>query len=168
MARISQKQKRIGSCERILTNTLIKKIKGYRVFVRMKKQRETAFNDRLMDHLRQNPKPIEVSNRNIPSTYMVNETFRPEFYLSRKDTKHLCAVECKRLTESNAKSRWKEGLSQSLLYSTIYKTVVLVFFDFTKGARYAKHFGPGNKTESRFATHLRKTMNIYIIVLTPQ
>jgi hypothetical protein len=74
----------------------------------------------------------------------------------------LCCVECKRLTENSAKGRWKEGLSQALLYSAVYKAVVLVLFDFTKDSRYFKKLGPGNTVESRFATRLRHDYNIFI------
>jgi hypothetical protein len=74
----------------------------------------------------------------------------------------LCCVECKRLTENSAKGRWKEGLSQALLYSAVYKAVVLVLFDFTKDSLYFKKLGPGNTVESRFATRLRHDYNIFI------
>src|SRR5229473_2526466 len=125
------------------------------------KQRETSFNDRLMDHLRQNPHPLDVRNKKIPAAEFVGEQFRPEFYV-RYHGRQLCCVECKRLTEKQAKGRWKEGLSQAILYSAVYKAVVLVLFDFTKDSRFFKKFGPGNSVESRFAAKLRHDYNIYI------
>lgn len=164
MGRQPEKQVRIGKKERKVVATLVKKIKEYRVFREMGKQRETSFNDRLMDHLRQNPDPLDVSNKVIPSAEFVGEQFRPEFY-ARKGHRKFCCVECKRLTENSAKSRWKQGVSQALLYTAVYKAIVLVLFDFTKDSRYFKKFGPGNTVESRFATKLRQDYNIFITVL---
>lgn len=164
MGRQRQKQIRIGRKEKKIVTVLVKKIKEYRVFREMGTQRETAFNDRLMDHLRQNSHPLDVSNKMIPSAEFVGEQFRPEFYIRRGNRK-FCCVECKRLTENSSKSRWKEGLSQALLYSAVYKAIVLVLFDFTKDSRYSKKFGPGNTVESRFATKLRDDYNIFIAVV---
>lgn len=161
MGRRREKQVRIGQREKKLVASLVKKIKNYRVFRDMGRQRETAFNDRLMDHLRQNPNPLDVSNKKIPAAEFVGEQFRPEFYVEYH-SRQLCCVECKRLTENSAKARWKEGLSQALLYSAVYKAVVLVLFDFTKDSRYFKKFGPGNTVESRFAARLRRDYNIFI------
>ena len=105
MGRQREKQIRIGKKKRKDVTSLVKKIKVYRVFRDMQRQRETAFNDRLMDHLRQDPHPLSVSNKKIPSAEFVGEQFRPEFYALRG--KHpLCCVECKRLTEKSAKGRW--------------------------------------------------------------
>ena len=159
-------QKRIGKKEQRKINILIAKLKTYRIFSNMKKQRENEFNNRLMDHLRQNPNPLEVNNVGIPAPVFVGETFRPEFYLGSKK-KPLCAVECKRLTEHTAKARWKEALSQTLLYSEIYKSVIAVLLDFTSDARYHRAFGKGNNPETRFAKRLREQENIQIIVLKP-
>jgi len=164
MGRRREKQVRIGAKEKRVVTSLVKKIREYRVFRDMGKQRETSFNDRLMDHLRQNPNPLDVSNRNIPAAEFVGEQFRPEFYVQRHG-RQLCCVECKRLTEKSAKGRWKQGLSQALLYSAVYKAVVLVLFDFTKDSRYFKKFGPGNTVESRFAARLRHDYNISISVV---
>lgn len=164
MGRRREKQIRIGRKERQAVVSLIKKIKEYRVFLDMKSQRETSFNDRLMDHLRQNPNPLEVSNKKIPTAAFVGERFRPEFYV-KHGSRRLCCVECKRLTERSAKGRWKQGLSQALLYSAVYKAVVLVLFDFTKDSRFFKSFGPGNSVESRFAARLRHDYNIFISVV---
>lgn len=161
MGRRREKQVRIGKRENKVVTSLVRKVKGYRVFRAMGNQRETSFNDRLMDHLRQNPNPLEVSNKNIPAADFVGEQFRPEFYV-KQGRRPLCCVECKRLTEKHAKGRWKEGLSQALLYSAVYKAVVLVLFDFTKGARFSLKFGPGNSVESRFAARLRHDYNIFI------
>ena len=67
MGRLREKQVRIGKKERKIVSSLVKKIRGYRVFRDMGRQRETSFNDRLMDHLRQNPNPLDVSNKKIPT-----------------------------------------------------------------------------------------------------
>ncbi len=166
MGRRQEKQVRIGAREKKVVTSLVRKIKAYRLSREMRNQHEPAFNDRLRDHLRQDPDPIEVSNKNIPSAEFVGERFRPEFYVKRGQ-QQLCCVECKRLTEKSAKGRWKEGLSQALLYSAVYKVVVLVLFDFTRNSRFSKKFGPGNTVESRFAAKLRQDHNIFIAALKP-
>jgi len=167
MSRKPEKQKRIGAQEKKQIASLIRKIKRYRIFAAMKNQRETRFNDRLMDYLRQPPDPLDCSNRDIPVAEFIGEQFRPEFYLGRQPERRLCAVECKRLTNKAAKSRWKEGLSQAILYSSVYKYVVLVFLDFTTGSKYAEKFGPGNKPETRFAKKLKDSTSIHILILKP-
>jgi hypothetical protein len=165
MSRKPEKQKRIGFQEKRQISALVKKIRRYRIFAAMRNQRETRFNDRLMDYLRQPPNPLDVSNRKIPAAEFVGEQFRPEFYLGRNPQRRLCAVECKRLADKSAKSRWKEGLSQAILYSSVYKYVVLVFLDFTAGSKYARKFGPGNKPETRFARRLEDSSRIRILML---
>jgi hypothetical protein len=167
MPRTPEKQKRLGKLERKQVDLLTKKISRYRIFSYMRNQRETRFNERLLDHLRQEPNPLVVSSKDIPVVLFADEEFRPEFYLKMGLRKTICALECKRLTKHNAKSRLKEGLSQALLYSTIYKYVIFLFLDFTKDSIYASRFGPGNKPESRFAKQLRHDSNIRIIVLKP-
>jgi hypothetical protein len=161
------KHKRVGAQERKLVKILIHKIKGYIVFSHMKNQRETTFNRYLMNHLCQKPDPLDVNNRNIPVATLGGARFRPEFYLCNGAARNLCAVECKRLTNNNAKARWKEGISQALLYSTVYKSVVLVFFDFTTSALYAGKFRVGNNAETRFAKRLRDMLNLHIVVIKP-
>ncbi|MBI1935991.1 hypothetical protein HYS31_06130 [Candidatus Woesearchaeota archaeon] len=165
MGRTKEKQKRVGKKEDKQIRKLLKKIDNYKIFVDMKKDRETKFNARLMDHIKQGQDSLEVTNKNIPSAEFVGETFRPEFYLGKVAHK-TCAVECKRLIDKNAKTKWKEGLSQALLYSEVYKAVILVFFDYTKKSNYYEHFGRGNSIESRFRKKMRDN-NIHILLLKP-
>ena len=77
MGRHREKQVRIGQKEKKIVVALVRKIREYRVFRDMGKQHETSFNDRLMDHLRQNPNPLNVSNKKIPAAEFVGEQFRP-------------------------------------------------------------------------------------------
>lgn len=167
MAKRKTKQKRIGANEKKLIGSLVRKFKRYSIYRNMKNKRETEFNKLLFDYARQKPTPLQVRNKNIPSPELVEETFRPEFYLANAGTKFLCAVECKKLSDHNAKSRWKEGLSQALIYATVYKAVVLLLFDFTRQGVYANCFGRGKTAENRFAAKLRKVHKISIVVLAP-
>ena len=66
----------------------------------------------------------------------MGEKFRPECLLRGTGKYPVCAIECKKLNDKFAKARWKEGLSQSLLYSQYYKAVIYVLFDYSTGARY--------------------------------
>lgn len=162
MGRLKEKQKRVGKKEDKQIRKLLKKIENYKIFSEMKRDRETKFNARLMDFIRQDPNSLEVTNKNIPPAEFVGETFRPEFYIGTKT----CAVECKRLTDGSAKAKWKEGLSQALLYSEVYKAVILVLFDYTKNSDYYKRFGRGNSIESRFRKKMRDN-NIHTVLLKP-
>ncbi|MGB9153505.1 MAG: hypothetical protein WCD70_10510 [Alphaproteobacteria bacterium] len=157
-------QKRIGKNERKKLNAVIKAIKNHKVFHDQKKEHETRFNDRLRHSLRQ--KNFEVINKGASVTF-VGETFRPEFYVPNGSGELFCAIECKRLTEAYAKPRWKEGLSQAVIYSILYKAVILVLYDYTKDGKYKKKFGAGNKAESRFVSALRES-NVYIVVIRPE
>lgn len=162
-----RKVRRIGAVEQSLIDILVSKIRAYRLFWEMRHQGETKFNDRLMDYLRQGNDSLPVSNKAIPSILFFGEKFRPEFYLGKGNNKRLCAVECKRFIGKNVKAGFKAGLTQSLVYCTHYKFVVLVLFDFTKQGLVTTKLGPGNKIESSLARQLRKRNNIRIVALRP-
>jgi len=166
MGRLSIPQKRLGKREAGQLGGLIKCIKGFRIFKDQRKQGETEITKHLINHLKQHL--IHFENRNIETVRFVNETFRPEGILRGSSNKYpLCAIECKKLNDDSAKFRWKEGLSQALLYGQRYKAVLYILFDYTSGATYESAFGRGNRPESRLAKQLREEMNIYIIALKP-
>lgn len=166
MGRQKEKINRLGKDEKKIINNLLKKIKNYKIFNDKSKERETKFNERLFDYLRQDSKLNKITNKKIQSIIFVEETYRPEFCLTYKNRK-LFAIECKRLNDKSAKSKWKEGLSQSLLYSLEYKVVVFLIFDFTKDHKYGKSFGRGNSLESKFSKQMREENGLYIQVLKP-
>jgi|SRR6185295_17654264 len=155
----------MGKIESGQFGALLKEVKGFKIFPQQKKLGETKLNAFLINHLLQCN--LDVENKNIAAAKFVGETFRPECLLRGSGTYPLCAIECKKLNDQFAKPRWKEGLSQSLLYSHYYKAVIYVLFDYSTGARYAAAFGRGNRVESRFAKELRKTSGVYIVVLKP-
>lgn len=158
-------QKRMGRHEAGQFDALLKEIRAFKIFPHQKKLGETKLNGFLINHLLQCN--LSVENKNIIKGTFVGETFRPECLLRGSGHYPLCAIECKKLNDQFAKARWKEGLSQSLLYSHYYKAVILVLFDFSTGARYAAAFGPGNRVESRFTKELRDNSKVYIVVLKP-
>jgi hypothetical protein len=166
MPKTREKQKRVGPVERKLIAILVRKAGDYSIFRDMRKKKETAINHLLMHSLRQKPDPLMVSNKAIPVAKFVGEQFRPEFYLL-KGTRAICAVECKRLTEKGAKGAWKAGLSQALLYSAVYKAVVLIFYDFTSDGRYHHAFQENNSPESRFAKKLARKDKVQVVVIKP-
>lgn len=166
MPRGKIKQNRIGKAERKELGSFINHVADYRIAKKNSRDKETKFNDRMRDYLWQSK--FNVLNKDIPPTKVVGEIFRPEFYLKSPSGKKLCAVECKRLTERFAKSRWKEGLSQALLYSFTYKAVVLVLFDFTKGAHYFSKFGRGRTIENKLTKKLEHSHRIHLIILKPE
>jgi len=155
------KSQTIGCKERSVIRHASTLLRQFNVMYKDKGVRETALNGRILSYLQSTMTTI-VSNVNIPSPELFGETFRPEFYIG---SKRLCGVECKRLTEHSAKTRWKEGISQALLYSTIYKHVFLVLMDFTKKRIYYNAFADLNSAESIFATKLLKSCSIEIISL---
>jgi hypothetical protein len=159
-------QKRLGTKEAKIFKNLLAEVKAFKVFTDQKKLGETRLNALLMHHLR--VQAIAMENTNIVPAKFVGETFRPEFMLKGSGKYPICAIECKKLNDQYAKARWKEGLSQSLLYAHYYKAVIYVLFDYSKGSKYAAAFGRGNRVESRFAKELREMANVYIVAIKPK
>lgn len=158
------KNRRIGPKEKKLFNKFLNKIKKYRIEWSMKNKKETYWNSRLYGILF-NTK-FDVINRKFPETIFVGEKFRPDIVLNTKKRK-LCAVECKLIREKNAKGKYKEGLSQALLYSQHYKTVILLYYDFTNDSRYYNAFKKQRSTARKLGDILKLKNKIYIIVIKP-
>jgi hypothetical protein len=163
MPRLPDRRMRIGAHEKREITQFIQSVKAYRFRWSMKGDGENAMNERLMNVLLQK---FDVINRSIPSTILFGETFRPEFYL-RFNKKPLLAIECKVLNDRYAKGRWKEGLSQAIHYSHLYKSTVFLLYDFTNDGRYCKALGRGNKLPSKLAKRMREDSRIYIIGIKP-
>ena len=166
MGRTSVPQKRLGKKEAGHLGALIKSVRDFKIFNDQKKLGETALTKHLINYLKQ--RDIHFENTKIDTAKFFGETFRPEGLLRGSSKRYpLCAIECKKLDDKSAKIRWKEGLSQALLYGQKYKAVLYVLFDYTKGAKYESAFGRGNRAESRFARQLRDDANLYIIAVKP-
>lgn len=158
---------RVGKVERALIRDLRRKIRGWSLVGSEKRDKETELYNKLYYHVLKAPRAVSVERRRSPRLSVFGERLLPDFFLVRGRSP-VCAVECKKLDDSkSAKKIFKDGLSQAMLYSIRYKAVILVLFDFTKRRVYAKAFGRGNRPESRFAKHLRRSENIKIIVFTP-
>jgi hypothetical protein len=165
MGRKSTPQKRMGKKEQGQFGALLKNVKNFKIFSQQNTLGEVELNKFLINNLLQ--RSLGVKNKNIPPAKFVGETFRPECFLEGTGQYPLCAIECKKLNDKYAKARWKEGLSQALLYGHYYKAVIYVLFDYSSAAKYAEAFGRGNRVESRFAAQLRKAANVHIVVLRP-
>jgi hypothetical protein len=159
-------RKCIGRKEQVIVNTALKCVRNYLIFKGDKNKGETYINDRLINFLKQ--KKLAVENKGIHSAKMFGETFRPECFIQGAGEIPLCAFECKKLTDTFAKARWKEGLSQAILYSNCYKSVVLIFYDYTKGGKYIKAFKSKKSIESLFAASLKDAFRIHVILIKPQ
>lgn len=157
-------QKRMGKKEAGQFGALLREVRGFKIFSNQKNLGETKLNAYLINHLLQHN--LSVENKSIVCAKFVGETFRPECLLRGKGTYPLCAIECKKLNDQYAKARWKEGLSQSLLYAHYYKAVIYVLFDYTKGTKYADALSKANTIESRFAAELCQRSNVHIVVLS--
>lgn len=163
MSRKKSKQKRVGVYQKRQIKKFCDAIKDFHFRWAWRNEGENELNKRLLSTLLQD---FEVVNKSIPTAKFVGEEFRPEFYL-KIGSKPVCAVECKVLNKKSSKPRWKQGLSQALLYSQFYKTVVLLYFDFTNGSRYFNAFGRGNTSANSLAKRLREQNKIYLIVVKP-
>ncbi len=166
MGRNPTPRKRLGHLEARELTRLTKIVKSFKIFGRHKSKGETVQNSWLINYLNQND--VLVENVNIHPATFVGETFRPECCLRGTGKYPICAIECKKLTDKYAKARWKEGLSQAMLYKHHYKAVLYVLYDYTKGGVYAKAFGRGNRTENQFAKQLREDFGVEIIAIRPQ
>jgi hypothetical protein len=157
---------KIGKKERGLIASVQHALKNYTIFKEQKKQTETAFNMRIIDHLRQKPYELPFLSKNIPSSELCTHVFRPEGYLLNAQGHPLVTIECKRLiddTAKTAKTRFKEGLGQSFIYRIKYKYVFFVLLDFTKEQHFVHSFGRGNTPSSAFSSWLRTENNIEIV-----
>lgn len=159
-------QKRMGKHEAAKFGALLALAKRFKIFRDQKNLGEVKLNNLFISLARQHG--IAVVNKGIHSVTFVGDTFRPECYLPGSGKIPLCAVECKKLNDSSAKPRWKEGLSQSLIYKHSYKAVIYLLYDFTESAKYVTAFGRGNRSESQFTKRLREHHKIHIIAVKPE
>ncbi len=120
-------RKRIGPKEQLVLNSVLKIARGYQIFMQHKKKGETYFNDQLINVLRQS---VEVENREIHTARLFGEIFRPECYVKGAGDIPLVAFECKKLSDQFAKARWKEGISQAILYSRHWINKILMKHSF--------------------------------------
>lgn len=164
MGRAKTPQKRLGRLEKAQFRRALISIQEHRIFQRYKDKGETWHNTALINTLLQGD--VDAKHSDIPCPMFMGETFRCEAFLSG-GTFPLLAIECKKVTDKNVKRVWKEGLSQALLYSTKFKRVILVFYDFTRHGLLKRAFAPGNRTESVFAKELREMNRIFLVVLRP-
>lgn len=164
MPRKKTPQKRLGKHEQRLFNKALATVRGHKIFQRYKSKGETWHNNMLINTLLQ--AEIDAKHANIPKVTFLGETFRCEAFLDG-GAFPLLAIECKKALSRNLKAVWKEGLSQALLYSTTYKRVFLVFYDYTSNGIMATTFSSGNKLETAFSKQLREMNRITIVVLKP-
>jgi hypothetical protein len=159
-------QKKLGPKEKGDVDKAINRISKYKVLKKDKKKKETFINHLLFRDLAQ----IEprVTNANIHTVELNGERFRPEFFIKGSKNHPLFCVECKKLTDQTAKSRFKEGLSQALVYSTDYKCVLLVFYDFTKGSHYSVRSQKKNSSENKLIQKLWDMHRIKVLFVVPQ
>lgn len=132
------------------------------------KTHETALNNKLKRYLEKKVSKLDLKDKAIRTIEFAGETYRPEYFHHGTGKYPLCAFECKRMTRESHKKNFKEALSQALLYSSLYKRVFLVLYDFSKKRIYSRAFGRGNKHESSFARLLRETHNIDIVSISAQ
>jgi hypothetical protein len=157
-------QKRVGKNENAILKGVLKIVRDHKVYSQDKTKRETFFNHRLYRSVKDVYE--ETNNIKIAPANLVGETFRPEFFIQgRPRSSPLLCAECKKLTDKFAKARFKEGLSQALLYASVYKAVLLVFYDYTKRAKYSAAFSKSDSTEARLAAELLEKHRIHMIFL---
>ena len=155
----------IGKIEQLELNRALAAIRSFKIFLKHRNEGEVYFNDLLINHLLN--RDLIARNSKIPTGKHFDEQFRPECYLGQEGRVPLLAVECKKLTDATAKARWKEGLSQSLMYTLSYKAVALVLYDYTKKGTYAERMSDASSEESMFAAALKRKFRVYLIVLRP-
>jgi hypothetical protein len=156
-------QKRVGKNEQVLLNKALASIHKFNVYKQHKARGETFFNHLLIQHLRQGKVPVK--NQSIHPAKLFGERFLPECFLAGSGVLPLFAIECKKLTDTTAKGRWKQGVSQAILYSHCYKAVALVLYDYTKGATYTQALALKRSPEAAFAESLREAFRIYVIAV---
>jgi hypothetical protein len=146
MGRAKTLQKRLGKLERPRYSRALAAIRKHKIFWRYKDKGETWHNTALINSLLQANN--DVKHGAIPLPTFMGETFRCEAFLEG-GASPLLAIECKKATDDSAKRVWKEGLSQALLYSSKFKQVILVFYDFTKHGGLKRVFPQGTDPKLR-------------------
>jgi len=112
-----EKQVRIGQKEKKVVKSLVKKIKDIAFFSTWESsakhlQRST------MDHLRQNPYPLDVRNKKIPAAEFVGEQFRPEFYV-RYHGRNCAVLNVRDSQRTTPKLGGRRFESSNLVFSSI-------------------------------------------------
>ena len=167
MSRLKQKRIRLGSLEKKLCKTVKRRIKKMPLWTSQAATHENALNRKLKRYLEQTIPQLVLIDRRIRRIEFAGEDYRPEYFFQRIGAAYpLLAFECKKMTQHSHKRNFKEALSQALLYSSLYKQVFLVLYDFSRKRIYSSAFGRGNKHENGFARLLRDTHNIEIVSIS--
>lgn len=163
MGRKKETRKRIGHNEQAKVTAVLKGIRSFPLRKADLTKRETTLNKALLSHL--SGLGVAIGSKRIPVIQFLGERFFNDGYVAKSGAFPLCCIECKKMTDSNVKRVWKEGLAQCLLYTTKYKYVFYVLYDFTTGGLAARGFGKGRKTESTLARWLREGERLDIVVI---
>jgi hypothetical protein len=158
----------LGALERKLCRTVKRRIKEMPLWTSQARTHENALNRKLKRYLEQRIPRLVLVDRRIRCVEFAEEEYRPEYFFQGSGDYPLLAFECKKMTRHSHKKNFKEALSQALLYSSLYKQVFLVLYDFSRKRIYSRAFGRGNQHESGFARLLRDTHNIEIVSVSAE
>lgn len=160
--------KNLGPIEKKHIKKIQDKLFNYKIDKSKTKLGETEINKLIINYIDNSLKDVNFVANNIPSVDLFDEVFRPEAYLKIKGDNTVC-IECKKLSDKNKpKARFKEGLSQAIIYRSYYKYVFLVLIDFTKGSKYKNKLSRKNKKEYKFIKKLLIDHRINTIIISPK
>jgi len=157
-------QVRIGAVERRIIAAALRYLKSRPCPPNPTVSREAAFTAEIA---RNCPRrgylgefPIE---RTPQKAVLFGRRFFPDLWIAGPN-RALLAIEVKKLANHH-KASFKEALAQSAIYSTRFKSVVLVLYDHSPGKSYKHRLRPGNRDETRFSGKLRANQRVHLMVL---
>lgn len=157
-------QIRIGAVERPIIAAALRYLRSRPCPPNPSAKREAAFTASIAQNCPQTGYlgkfPIE---RKPQKAVLFGRRYFPDLWIAGPNGA-LLAIEVKKLANHH-KASFKEALAQSAVYSTRYKSVVLVLYDYSPGKKYKHQLRPGNRDETRFSGKLRSNQRVHLMVL---
>lgn len=161
MPRSKNKQVRLGKLEKVTWGKFLRLLAKVRLGPSQAAWSETDITKEILKHPNTQAICPGISSKKVTPTFFAKYKFNADIFFQGTAKIPLIAGEAKKLTDTNFRSEWKRAIGQAFIYTTLYKRVVVLLYDYTTGRKFAKAFGPGNKIESSLARQLREH-RIYI------
>lgn len=167
MGRKKTVRQRIGHLEQKRLRAIVARIRSFKIAKADEAESEATLNKRLNAWI-QEIEPTWTSSQHLKVPFGVTD-FNPDGTLSgNKGRLPLVAYEGKKMGDVNPQKAWKEGIGQAFTYRVLFKTAILVLYDFSNDAAHVRALGRGNSVESTFASKIRKKWRIIIVAIMPQ
>ncbi|MEI2721920.1 MAG: hypothetical protein V9E87_17690 [Gemmatimonadales bacterium] len=163
-APLQQIQIRIGKVEQSIISAALRFFKqGHRPLAAGNK-REAAFTAEIAKQCPTTGYLAKYPIRRKPEkATLFGKRYFPDLWISGPNGKPLLAIEVK--LAGHHKASFKEALAQAAVYSTQYKAVALLLYDYSPEKSYKLRMRPGNCAETRLSGKLRSIQRVHLLVL---